>query len=97
MEQILWVDLIQQTTLLFSDLRSFTNITESLGAQGTVKLLNEYFEIMVECISEQGGMLDKFIGDAIMAAFGLPISHEDDEDRGVKISNKYDFKIMEME
>ena len=71
-------------TLLFSDLRSFTNITESLGAQGTVKLLNEYFEIMVECISEQGGMLDKFIGDAIMAAFGLPISHEDDEDRGVK-------------
>ena len=71
-------------TLLFSDLRSFTNITESLGAQGTVKLLNEYFEIMVECISEQGGMLDKFIGDAIMAAFGLPISHEDDEDRGIK-------------
>ena len=71
-------------TLLFSDLRSFTNITESLGAQGTVKLLNEYFEIMVECISEQGGMLDKFIGDAIMAAFGLPISHDDDEDRGVK-------------
>ena len=71
-------------TLLFSDLRSFTNITESLGAQGTVKLLNEYFEIMVECITEQGGMLDKFIGDAIMAAFGLPITHEDDEDRGVK-------------
>ncbi len=71
-------------TLLFSDLRSFTTITESLGAQGTVKLLNEYFEIMVECITEQGGMLDKFIGDAIMAAFGLPITHEDDEDRGVK-------------
>ena len=71
-------------TLLFSDLRNFTNITESLGAQGTVKLLNEYFEIMVECITEQGGMLDKFIGDAIMAAFGLPITHEDDEDRGVK-------------
>ena len=40
-------------SFLFSDLRSFTNITESLGAQGTVKLLNEYFEIMVECISEQ--------------------------------------------
>ena len=71
-------------TLLFSDVRSFTSITETLGAQGTVKLLNEYFEIMVNCITEQGGMLDKFIGDAIMAAFGLPISHEDDEDRGVK-------------
>ena len=71
-------------TLLFSDIRSFTSITEKLGAQGTVKLLNEYFEIMVECITEQGGILDKFIGDAIMAAFGLPISHEDDEDRGLR-------------
>ena len=51
--------------------------------------LNEYFEIMVECITEQGGMLDKFIGDAIMAAFGLPITHEDDEDRGVKAGIKH--------
>ena len=49
-------------TLLFSDLRSFTNITESLGAQGTVKLLNEYFEIMVECISEQGVCLINLLG-----------------------------------
>ena len=73
-------------TVLFSDVRGFTTITESLGAQGTVKLLNEYFELMVECISAQGGMLDKFIGDAMMAAFGIPISHEDDEDRAVRAS-----------
>ncbi len=71
-------------TLLFSDVRSFTTITETLGAQGTVSLLNEYFDIMVEAISEQGGMVDKFIGDAIMAAFGIPVAHEDDEDRGVR-------------
>ena len=73
-----------EATILFSDIRSFTNITEQLGAQGTVKLLNQYFEIMVECITEQGGILDKFIGDAIMAAFGLPITYDDDEDRGLK-------------
>jgi adenylate cyclase len=71
-------------TLLFSDVRSFTTITETLGAQGTVQLLNEYFDIMVEAITEQGGMVDKFIGDAIMAGFGIPVAHDDDEDRGVR-------------
>ena len=71
-------------TLLFSDVRGFTTITETLGAQGTVSLLNEYFDIMVEAITEQGGMVDKFIGDAIMAGFGIPVSNGDDEDRGVR-------------
>ena len=73
-----------EITVLFSDIRSFTTITESLGAQGTVKMLNDYFTIMVDCITREGGMLDKFIGDAIMAGFGIPVSHDDDEDRAVR-------------
>ena len=73
-----------RASVLFSDVRSFTTITEQLGAQGTVALLNEYFELMVDCIAEQGGMLDKFIGDAIMAGFGIPVAHDDDEDRALR-------------
>jgi len=71
-------------SVLFSDIRSFTTITEELGAQGTVKLLNDYFTIMVDCITDEGGMLDKFIGDAMMCIFGTPIPHEDDPDRAVR-------------
>jgi adenylate cyclase len=73
-----------RATVLFSDIRDFTTLSEELGAQGTVAFLNDYFSLMVECIAREEGMLDKFIGDAVMAAFGLPIAHDDDEDRAVR-------------
>ena len=83
-------------SVLFSDVRSFTTITEELGAQGTVKLLNEYFSIMVDCITDEGGMLDKFIGDAMMCIFGTPVAHDDDPDRAVRAAIRMmtDLKIF---
>jgi len=73
-----------EATVLFADVRGFTTLSETLGPQGIVAVLNEYFTMMVDCITRDGGMLDKFIGDAIMAVFGLPVAHGDDEDRAVK-------------
>ena len=73
-----------EATILFSDVRSFTTLSEELGPQGIISLLNEYFTLMVDCLTDQGGMLDKFIGDAIMAVFGTAKRHDDDEDRAVR-------------
>lgn len=60
-------------TLLFSDIRGFTSISETLPSEVLLSWLNRYFEAMTDCIMAHGGVVDKYIGDAIMAAFGAPI------------------------
>ena len=61
-------------TIFFSDIRSFTAISENLAPEAVVEFLNAYMTRMVDCIEKTGGVVDKFIGDAIMAVWGAPFS-----------------------
>ena len=66
-----------EATVLFSDLEGFTALTETLGADGIVELLNEYFEVMVEILERHRGVVTQFQGDAILATFNVPVPDPD--------------------
>jgi adenylate cyclase len=71
-------------TVLFSDIRHFTTISEKLTARETVEFLNAYFGKVVAIIQEEGGRIDKFIGDAVMAEFGVPYPFPDHAQRALR-------------
>ncbi|MBY0469550.1 HAMP domain-containing protein [bacterium] len=73
----------KKVTIFFSDIRSFTSISEKLEPEQVVELINGYMTRMVRIIFAHGGVVDKYVGDAIMAVYGTPISHENDSLRAV--------------
>jgi len=74
----------REVTILFSDIRSFTSLTEQLPPQELSRLLREYFDAMTEEVFATDGIVDKYIGDAIMAFWGAPIEQPDQADRAVR-------------
>ncbi len=71
-------------TILLSDLRGFTAMTEKYTAIEVIELLNRYFETMSQIIHRHGGLIDKFMGDSIMVLFGALDKHEDDLSNALK-------------
>lgn len=74
----------ENITILFSDIRGFTSLSEQLSAEKVVEILNHYFSKMTEAIFDHRGTIDKFIGDAIMAFWGAPIKNEQHADESVQ-------------
>lgn len=73
-----------EVTILFTDIRSFTTISEKMDAHTLVALLNEYFTEMVAIVMRETGVVDKYIGDALMAVFGAPVPQADDAVHAVR-------------
>lgn len=74
----------KEVTVFFSDIRGFTSFSEKRTPEEVVSMLNEYFEVMVAIINRHGGVVDKFIGDAIMAVWGAPHGTDKDTFNAVK-------------
>ncbi|WP_017303961.1 GAF domain-containing protein [Spirulina subsalsa] len=85
----------REVSVLFSDIRSYTTLTEKLQAEEVVSMLNEYFESMVEAIFAHKGILDKYIGDAIMAVFGTPFPLQDHAWKAVQSSLDMRYRLAD--
>jgi adenylate cyclase len=86
----------RELTIFFSDIQGFTTISEALGSQDLVAFLNRYLSAMTDIIQEEGGTIDKYEGDAIIAFWNAPLTLEDHALRGVRAALRCQAKLAEM-
>jgi len=83
----------REVTVLFSDIRGFTSMSEKMEPEEVVSTLNSYFSLMIDIVFKNNGTLDKIIGDELMIVFGAPTSSDDDTERAVKTAIEMQNKI----
>jgi adenylate cyclase len=86
----------QEVTVMFADIRGFTPMSENLEPSRVVDILNEYFTRVTDVIFDNGGMLDKYMGDAVMAVFGAPISKGNDAENAVNSAIQIERLLIEL-
>src|SRR5213083_808857 len=83
-------------TIVFSDLKGSTSLGEALDSESLREVMSRYFDEMREILEHHGGRVEKYIGDAIMAVFGLPRLHEDDALRAVRAAAEMKAALVEV-
>lgn len=86
-----------EATVLFSDIRGFTAMSEKLAPEEVVGRLNEYLQVMTDQVFDNEGAVDKYVGDAIMALFGVPIPHPDHARRAVATAIAMQERLLELQ
>ena len=86
----------REATVLFTDIRGFTSMSEKMDPKTVVSTLNEYFSEMIDIVFKYNGTLDKIIGDELMIVYGAPLSSEDDTTRALKTAIEMQACIKKM-
>jgi len=80
-------------SVMLCDIRNFTKLSNELGAESTCNILNVYFEAVVDAVTSQGGIVDKFMGDAVLSLFGAPAGPEDHAEAAIRAAQEVQTKL----